>query len=172
MVLFPPGKGGGDDVDHGYKGKGSTIHLLVDGEGMPLAESTTAANGSERDQVIKLINSVKINCGEGRPKSCPKVLQGDKGYDSQELRNEIRKKGVKPIIPRRIWKDRKQKPGRKPPKLVDRFKVERSFSWLQRKFRRLCIKWERRRAYWNGFLKLGVAWMWLERLLKLESVFG
>lgn len=124
MVLFPPGKGGGDDVDHGYKGKGSTIHLLVDGEGMPLAESTTAANGSERDQVIKLINSVKINCGEGRPKSCPKVLQGDKGYDSQALRNEIRKKGIKPIIPRRVWKDRKQRPGRKPPKLVDRFKHE------------------------------------------------
>jgi hypothetical protein len=55
---FSPRESCGKDVDHGYKGKGSTIHLLVDGEGMPLAETTTAANGSEGDQVIKLINSV------------------------------------------------------------------------------------------------------------------
>ena len=172
MVLFPPGKGGGDDVAHGYKGKGVTIHLIVDGEGMPIAESTTAANQSERDEVIDLLNGAKVNCGAGRPKSCPKELQGDKGYDSQALRNEIRRKGVRPIIPRREYKDRKPRLGRKPPNLIDRFKVERCFSWLQRKFRRLCIKWERRRAFWNGFLKLGIAWMWLERLIKLESVSG
>lgn len=139
---------------------------------MPLSENTTAANESERGEVENLINSIRINTGEGRPKSCPKALQGDKGYDSQELRNKLRKKGIKPIIPHRVWKDRKAKPGRKPPKLVDRFKIERSFSWLQRKFRRLCIKWERRRQFWNGFLKLAIAWMWLERLLKLELISG
>ena len=30
MALFPPGKGGGELVEYGYKGKGVTIHSLVD----------------------------------------------------------------------------------------------------------------------------------------------
>lgn len=47
MALFPPGKGGGEDVDYGYKGKGVTAHLLVDGNGMPLSVSATSASGSE-----------------------------------------------------------------------------------------------------------------------------
>jgi Transposase DDE domain len=139
---------------------------------MPLSKSTTSANQSEQREVIGLLERVKINKGKGRPKSCPKVLQGDKGYDSQALRNELRCKGVKPAIPRRIWKDRAQRAGRKPPKPVDRFKVERSFSWLQRKFRRLCVRWERRRTFFNGFLKIGIAWMSLEKLIKLGSISG
>ena len=51
MRLFPPGKGGEAKVDHGDKGKGILIHLLVDREGMPLSATMTAANGSEREQV-------------------------------------------------------------------------------------------------------------------------
>ncbi len=172
MVRFPPGKGGGDDVAHGYKGKGVTIHLLVDGNGMPIAESTTAANKSERDEVIVLLGRAQINTKKGRPKSCPQAVQFDKGYDSQNLREEIRRKGIKPIIPRREWRNRKCCSGRTPPKLIDRFKIERSFSWLQRKFRRLCIKWERRRCYWKGLLELAIAWMWLERLIKLDVISG
>ncbi|MBS4168366.1 hypothetical protein [Parachlamydia sp. AcF125] len=31
--LFSAGKGGGELVDYGYKGKGVTTHLLVDNEG-------------------------------------------------------------------------------------------------------------------------------------------
>jgi hypothetical protein len=39
MALFPPGKGGGQGVDYGYKGKGVLIHLIVDKNGAPLNES-------------------------------------------------------------------------------------------------------------------------------------
>ena len=37
------GKGGGEDVAYGYKGKGILIHTLTDGNGMPLACSTRAS---------------------------------------------------------------------------------------------------------------------------------
>ena len=60
MRLFPLGKGGGAKVDHGDKGKGILIHLLVDREGMPLSATTTAVNGSEREQVPVLIESVAV----------------------------------------------------------------------------------------------------------------
>ena len=56
MDLFPPAPGGGREMDRGYKGKGSLLHLLIDGKGNPLAITTTAANGDERQEVAKLIN--------------------------------------------------------------------------------------------------------------------
>lgn len=40
MGLFPPAPGGGENVNHGYKGKGVVIHLLTDGSGKPLAITT------------------------------------------------------------------------------------------------------------------------------------
>ena len=57
---YPPGKGGGEDVAYGYKGKGILIHTLTDGNGMPLSNSTTAANGSEREQVMPLLKSILV----------------------------------------------------------------------------------------------------------------
>ena len=86
-ALFPPGKGGAEEVGYGYKGKGILIHTLTEGHGMPLANRTTAANGSERDQMIPLLDSLKLKTlKRGRPKKRVKVLAADKGYDSQEKR--------------------------------------------------------------------------------------
>ena len=53
--FFSPGKGGGEKVDHGYKGKGVTTHLLVDGFGQPLKTTSTAASGDERKEVVRLL---------------------------------------------------------------------------------------------------------------------
>ena len=44
--LLPPGKGRGDGVPYGGKGKGILIHTLTEGSGMPLSNRTTPANGS------------------------------------------------------------------------------------------------------------------------------
>ncbi len=60
MAQYPPGKGGGEEVAYGYKGKGILIHTLTDGNGMPLANCTTPANGSELSQVMPLLNSVTV----------------------------------------------------------------------------------------------------------------
>jgi hypothetical protein len=37
----------GEDITYGWKGKGSTIHLLTDGNGLPLAFLVIAANVAE-----------------------------------------------------------------------------------------------------------------------------
>ncbi len=86
---FAAGKGGGEGVEYGFKGKGVTIHALTDGQGMPLALTHTGAAGNERDQVTPLMNGVSIKTGKpGRTRKRPKVLQMDKGYDSQALRKK------------------------------------------------------------------------------------
>ena len=77
--LFPPGKGGGDGVAYGGKGKGILIHTLTEGSGMPLSNRTTPANGIERDQVIPLLDSVKVKTNKrARPRKALKVLAADK----------------------------------------------------------------------------------------------
>jgi hypothetical protein len=59
---------------------------------MPLANSTTPASGSEREQVIPLLDSVKVKTNKpGRPRKRVKVLAADKGYDSKEKRAALRK---------------------------------------------------------------------------------
>jgi transposase len=165
MALFPPGKGGGQSVDYGYKGKGVTIHLLVDGNGMPLSATTTPASGSEREQVSPLLERVKVYHGYGRPKRCPKEIHADKGYDSKALRIFLRSKGLRPVIPKRTWRARKQPSGKKVAGSTSRWQVERCFAWMQRKYRRLVARWERRDLYWNGFLQLSIIMIWLERLV-------
>ena len=81
---------------------------LTEGNGMPLANCTTAANGSEPDQVLPLLDRVKLKTlKRGRPCKRLKVLAADKGYDSKEKRAALRKRGIRPQWPKRVWKTRK-----------------------------------------------------------------
>ena len=48
-------KGGGKDVEYGYKGKGVTSHVLADGLGNPLKITATSAAGDERQQITPLL---------------------------------------------------------------------------------------------------------------------
>ena len=59
MVFFSGGRGGGKQVDYGYKGKGVTSHLLVERQGRPLAITVTSAKGDERGQVDPLLKKIK-----------------------------------------------------------------------------------------------------------------
>jgi hypothetical protein len=110
MALFLPGKGGGEGVAHGRKGKGVLIHSLTEAQGMPLANRTTPANGDERAQVLPLLNAVKLRTGKrGRPRKRLKVIATDKGYDVKVLRQPLRKRGIRAQLPKRVWKTKKNR---------------------------------------------------------------
>jgi hypothetical protein len=47
-------------VSHGYKGKGSLIHLFADGKGEPLAATTTGTDGNERTEVEQLLEKIPL----------------------------------------------------------------------------------------------------------------
>ena len=47
-----------------------------------------------------------------------------------------------------------------------RWKVERAIAWLQRKFRRIVVRWERKKKYWEGFLTTSLIIFWTCKLLK------
>jgi transposase len=166
MALFPPGPGGGREVEHGYKGKGSLLHLITDKEGKPLWITTTSAKGNERSQALILLDQLQmIRIKDSRHMT---ICEADKGYDSNELRGQILKRGYLPIIGHR--KNRKVRV--KTEEIYKcfggskkRWVVERSFSWLKRKCRRLLMRWERNPEIWSAFALLGLIFMWLEILL-------
>lgn len=166
MVLFPPGPGGGQEIDHGYKGKGSLLHLVVDKEGKPLWITTTSAKGNEREQALILLDRLNIIRGNNTKRMT--ICEADKGYDASHLRQSMLNKGYLPLIGYR--KNNKQRVGTSEIATFfgvtrRRWVVERSFSWLKRKCRRLMLRWERKSEIWDAFAKLGLIYMWLEVLL-------
>lgn len=173
MGLFPPAPGGGEEVDHGYKGKGSLLHLLVDYNGAPLAVTTTASNGDERSQIPYLLGKSKVeSCDSSLRRRAMIILEADKGYDSSKLRQMLLNRGIFPFIPRR--KIGKPNPNRPPHHEVAsyfqidsvRWKVERTFAWLKRKCRRLLLRWERQASAWNAFATLALIHFWKDILLR------
>jgi hypothetical protein len=152
-------------VAYGRKGKGILIHSLTDGAGMPLSARTTPAKGNERAQVIPLLDTLHIRTGKrGRPRKRFKVLAMDKGYDAKDLRHCLRRRGIRPQIPKRVWKNRSPR-GRPIKKDVPRYQAERTFAWFQRKYRRLVVRWERLAACFNAFLTIAMLHMWAHRLI-------
>jgi Transposase DDE domain len=101
---------------------------------------------------------------KGRPRKRVKVLAADKGDDSQEKRAVLRKRGIRPQLPKRIWKTKKNK-GRPIKISVPRFQQERCFAWYQRKYRRLVVRWERQKSNFDAFLSLATIHIWINRIL-------
>ena len=165
MARFPPGKGGGAGVARGGKGKGILIHRLTEGNGMPLANRTTSANGDERAPLRPLLAAVKGRTGNrGRPRKRLKVIATDTGYDAKALRPQLRKRGIRAQLPKRVWKTKKNR-GRPIKKVVPRFQAERTFAWFQKKDRRLVVRWERIAACFNAFLAMATIHMWIHRII-------
>jgi hypothetical protein len=165
MALFPPGKGGGEGVARGGQGKGILIHSLTEGNGMPLANRTTPANGDERAQVLPLLDAVKVRTGHrGRPRKHLKVIATDKGYDAKALRPQLRQRGIRAQVPKRVWKTKKPR-GRPSKHVVPRFQAERTFAWFQKKYRRFVVRWKRIAACFEAFLEVATIYIWIQRLI-------
>lgn len=164
MAFFSGGKGGGEAVDHGYKGKGVTTHLLVDAFGQPLRVTSTGASGEERRQVAPLLGKISSWLKPLISQGIMPILEADKGYDAEWLRLELLAQKIFPYIPyRQFGTPQEEKSIRVLEKY--RWKVERGISWLQRKYRRVVVRWERRMKYWEGFLGLGILVYWIRQLV-------
>jgi hypothetical protein len=75
---------------------------------MPLSSCTTPANGDERAQGIPLLDTLHVRPGQrGRPRKRCKVLAAEKGYEAKDLRRRLRTRGIRPQIPTRVWKSRR-----------------------------------------------------------------
>ena len=128
--------------------KGSKHHLVTDGNGLPLAVKLTGANRHDVTQLLPLVESIPPIAGKaGRPRCKPDSLLGDRGYDSEPHRQELRQKNIEPVLAKRRTENGSGLG-------IYRWVVERTISWLHQN-RRLRIRYEKRPEIHEAFLTLG-----------------
>jgi transposase len=139
--------------------------VVVDGQGIPLGSFLASASPAEVTLVDQTLEQIKVpRNGPGRPKSRPKRLIADKGYDSDPLRDKLKKRGIELICPHRENRKRpKTQDGRKLRRKKRRWKVERTFAWIGN-FRRLVVRYERLITVYRAFFHIACLIITLRQL--------
>ena len=114
--------------------------------------------------------TISVAQKKGRPKSRPRQLIADRGYDSRPLRRRLRERGIRPCIPpRRRPSDWKPATGRPLEQFAVeyayRWPVERTFAWLGHQ-RRLLVRHERKAANFHTFYTLACICIALMAILR------
>jgi len=134
-------------------------HLLVDGNGIPLAGDSTPANVPEIKELLPLIDTCGPLDEEGEPRRRPKEVYADRAYDSEPHRQELRERGITPKLAKR-----RTAHGSKLGKF--RWVVERAISWLHG-FRKLRFVTEKTQDMQFAFFDLALSLICFRFLIPL-----
>jgi len=138
----------GPKVGKTKRGKGTKLMVVGDGKSIPLAVSLASASPHE----VKVIDKTIDQLGKK-----PERLIGDKAYDSDEFRKELKKQSIELIAPHRS--NRCKAPtqdGRALRRYKRRWKIERTIAWLGN-YRRLVTRWEHNDKMYQAFLHIACA---------------
>lgn len=98
----PPGEPADHALGRSRGGFGTKLHLVSDGNGLPLAIELTAGQRQEGTQFERVMNQVRIPPNRRCRRRCrPVRLAGDRGYSYPRIRRWLRRYGIKDVIPRR-----------------------------------------------------------------------
>ena len=123
---------------------------VSDRAGLPVAVGVASASPHEVTLVERIL-------AERLTAALPRVLIGDRAYDSDPLDERLREAGVEMVSPHRKNRVRPATQEEGPLEgYKDRWRVERLFAWLQN-YRRILVRHERKLANYLGFVQLGCA---------------
>ena len=120
-------------------GYSTKLHLLTDGQGIPLSVTATPGQRNEGPEFPNLIAACLINMF--RKIRRPDAIAGDKAYNTKKIRAQIRKLGAKDVIPKNSNQIRDPSFDKTTYKL--RNIVERSIGWIK-EHRRIATRYEKR----------------------------
>ena len=145
-------------------GFGSKFHILVDGNGTPLDVEVTAGQAHDSQTLEPILKKVKVHQKQGRPKSRPKRLAGDKAYSGQPIRTFLKDRGIEAVIPHK-----ENEAARHDPEVVfdkatykRRSIVEQTIGWLK-ECRRIGTRFEKLAINFLAMVKLAM----IKRALRL-----
>lgn len=151
-------------------GLSTKIHQLVDGQGRPLVIALTAGQAGDSPMLRWLLADLAVNrLGPGRPRTRPEALLGDKAYSSRAIRELLRAKRVKAVIPQPsdqiAHRQRRGSAGGRPPAFdaaayKGRNVVERSFN-DHKQWRGLATRYDKLAAIYRGGVVLRAITLWL-----------
>jgi putative transposase len=127
--------------------RGTKRSCLTDRRGAPLAVEVTAANTHDKRVALQTLDQTVV----ARPKCAAKRphLSLDKGYDYEDTIAGVIQRGYVLHLKRRgqatqLIRGRRRYPAR-------RWVVERTHAWYN-KFRRLLVRWERKREHYEALV--------------------
>lgn len=150
-------------LDRSRGGFGSKVHLVTDGNGLPLGFCLSPGQSAEIRYATSALVMARIPTSSGRYRTQPTHLAADKAYSSRALRAELRRRKIKAVIPQRSDQQRHHK-GR--PLVLDKARyrrrnvVERCFGWLK-----FSTWYEKLAGSFAAFIKLAFCLRYLRELL-------
>jgi transposase len=124
-------------------------HVMVDAQGIPLTGEITGANVPEIKELVPLVDSCGPLDEQGEPQRRPDEVYGDRAYDSEPHREELRQRGVEPKLAKRNTEHGSGLG-------VFRWVVERTISWLHG-FRKLRFVTEKTKPMQYAIFDLALA---------------
>ena len=119
--------------------------VISDRSGLPVAARIASGPRHEQKLVAETIDSRFT-------RALPRLLIGDKAYDSDPLDAELKKRGIILVAPHHA-RHRKTQDGRRLRRYKRRWHVERLFAWLLRN-RRVHTRYETKPGNFLGFIWL------------------
>jgi transposase len=123
---------------------------VADRSGLPIAVGIASGPRHEQKLVVETLKCSFLK------KELPKILIGDRAYDSDPLDLELAAMGVEMISPPHPRRRNKMPDGRKLRRYKRRWKVERLFAWIFRS-RRLVTRYEEKAENFLGLVQLACA---------------
>jgi transposase len=144
---------------------GTKRHILTDKEGIPLSTVITSANTHDVNVAIDTVDSIVIkrqssSLSTTTNRNKKQNICLDKAYHSQEIEQEIFKRGYIPHIRHRREEEKKHN-NRCPAR---RWVVERTNSWHNR-FRKLFTRYEKKEENYLGLVQLANSLIVYRRLI-------
>jgi len=123
---------------------------VADRSGLPIAVGIESGQRNEQKLVVGTLKNSFLR------EELPKVLIGDRAYDSDPLDAELARMGVEMIAPPHPRRSRNMPDGRKLRRYKRRWKVERLFASMFRR-RRLVTRYEEKAENYLGLVQLACA---------------
>jgi len=151
-------------------GFSTKIHILCDGDGLPLHFHLTPGQTHESVVLDTLLEGADANLrdGEGEPVAWPVALGGDKGYRADWIDEYLLDLDIKPVIPSKENEDQDARPvAFNREAYRDRCVIEQLIGWLKES-RRIFSRFEKTAKNFGGMIKLAFIRQYLRYDVQLE----
>ena len=145
--------------------------MLCEGRGLPITVEITPGQQHETTMLEPMLDSVWITGKPGPPRRRSSVVSGDKGYDSEAVREAIEQRGLTPLIPHR-----KNQDDTYPERAVGFNKIQ--YKWRNvverligklKKCRRIATRYVKVAETFRAFVLLGFICIWMKEHLSYRA---
>ncbi|WP_328458748.1 IS5 family transposase [Streptomyces sp. NBC_00386] len=167
----PAGKPADHAIGRSRGGLPTKIHLAADARCRPLAFVLTAGQAGDAPAFTAVMARLRVPRRRGRPRTRPDVVLADRAYSSRAIRDHLRKRGIRTVIPvpadQRGHRLRRGSRGGRPPAFdreiyKQRNTVERCINRLKQ-WRGIATRYEKTATIYLAGLHIAGIFLWSAR---------